>query len=184
MNPFRPPEAFSDVPWGRLACDTDESWLAFVAYRDGRPPRRLRSVCCAPVLDVQRWYIEHGWRERVSAYDAHLDTVMREERETVLRQKTQEIAAEHMAVLANARQICDLEISRILETTRNCKGPNVVMKTGELIKLMELVIKMERLVRDQTTENLGTGIDLSKLTDEELEEYQRLLKKTDGDLPV
>lgn len=166
----------SDEPWGRQACDTNESWEAFVEYRDMRN-RRLRRVTKAPVAQVQQWYREHGWRERIAAYDSHLDGIIRAEREEVLRQATREVAAEHMEILASAREVCALEFARIASLTRESRGANAVLKTPELIKLLHETVKLDRLVRNESTENVSTGIDLSKLTEEELETYGRLLDK-------
>jgi hypothetical protein len=167
---------YSKDLWGRQPCDTEESWPAFCEYRDMRT-RRLRCTTKATLEQVRKWYHEHNWKERVAAYDAHLDEVMLKERDEVLRQATRDVSAEHMEMLASAREICQLELARIATLTRDSRGANAVLKTPELIKLMHEVVKLDRLVRDQTTENVGSGIDLSKLSEEELEIYAKLVEK-------
>ena len=181
MNPFKKVVGEVGALWGRLPTDTDESWQAFVEYRDMRIPRRLKSTTKVPVADVYKLYKDHGWRDRVGAYDAHLDELIREEREAVLKQEAREIAAEHMSLLASARSICATEWARIDTLTRESRGANVNLKTSELIKLTELTVKMDRLVRDQTTVNVAAGIDLSKLTDEELVIYEKLVDKAQAE---
>lgn len=180
-NPFKKPEVAIEV-WDRLPCDNEESWQAFVSYRDHVPPRRIRAVAYGTARQVQEWYQANGWKERVVAYDQHMDSIVREERETILRQKTQDVAAEHMAALALARQIVDTELARILSVTKGGENgshaPSAVLKPAEVIKLMEVVIKYDRLVRDQSTSNTSeVGPDLEKLSPEEFEAYGKLVDK-------
>jgi hypothetical protein len=140
--------------------------------------RRLRAVTKASVLQTQKWYREHNWKARIAAYDLHLDAIVLEEREEALRLSARDVAEEHMAILASGREIVALEFARIATLTRDSRGVNSVLKTSELIKLTEQVIKLDRLVRDQTTEISGQVTDLSKLTDEELAIYETLLAKS------
>lgn len=175
-EPSRPPEL-----WERLPCDNSEQWIAFQRYRDMRPPRKLQNVhftiSGVPHAHIVRWYRENNWEARVEAYDRMLDAINVEEQKKILAEGARAIAAEHMAILASARAVVAIEIERILARTRESNGPNVVLRPAELIKLADLTIRMDRLVRDQTTENVGEGADLSSLSDDELAEYQRLLEK-------
>lgn len=171
------------LQWERLPCDTAEGWEAFKSYRDMRP-HRIQNVCGWPTYRVQEWSKACNWEKRVRAYDAHLDGVFRGELEATLQQSAKEVAAEHMSMLAMARQICTLEFSKMLELTlKGGSAPGAAMRVGEVIKLSEIVVKLDRLVRGESTENVAKSADLSKLTDAELEVYERALSKVDADSP-
>lgn len=164
--------------WDRLACDDNESWEAFKQYRD-MMPHRIRNVVGWPVATVQSWSKANHWEERIRAYDGHLDGMFQREREETLKRGAREITAEHLAILATARQVIDLEFAKILQATQNGGDkPGAVMRPGDVIKLTELVIKMERLSLGETTENVGTNdLDLSSLSDAEFEAYQAIHEK-------
>ncbi len=135
----------------------------------------------APMAHVSKWHKENNWHARCVAYDGHLDEIIRSEREAILRQCTRDVSAEQMSMLANARQICAIEFARILEVTKNAgSGASAVLKPAEVIKLTDIVVKLERLVRDQSTENTTKTTNLGTLSAEEFEAYGRLLEKIDA----
>lgn len=165
------------LPWERQLIDTNESWQAFVLYRDMPPPRKTRRVFGPTVLNVAKWYSEHAWEKRVAAYDAHLDKIRREERERIMAQSARDVAVEHMALLADARDVVSHELSLLANQAREQRVAGFI-KPGDLIKLAEMTMKFDRLVRGETTENVGTGeLDLSKLSDDEFDRYQELVAK-------
>lgn len=172
-------------PWERQPYDTDESWPIFVAYRDQTLPRRGLLVLCKgrPVDPIRvAWYHkEHYWPERVAEYDRHLDAIRRAEREGLLAQTIREVTAEHAEVLADARDIVRRELEKLLATVRESAGE--VVRVRDLIRLTELVIKSDRLIRGESTENVDTGPDLSHLTNEQLTQIEGMLAgESDADV--
>lgn len=169
-------EKTADIPlWSRMPYDTNESWVAFQSYRDQTPPRRQRSTTQGTISQVACWAREHFWAARCEAYDRHMDLVVVAEREALLRQGVQDITAQHMVILADARALAQREFAEFMGRSPGGWRP------AELVKLLETVIKYDRLVRGEHTEMVAS-VDLSSFTDEELEVYNELNQKAaDGE---
>lgn len=166
-------------PWERQPYDTDESWTLFQAFRDQTAPRQglyvmLRGRPVDPVK-VARWYRDHYWAERVAEYDRHCDTIIRVEREGLLAKSAREAMADHIALLEQSKEIAIREFSKLLQTVKESSVE--VVKPRELIALTEMTIKLGRLIRGETTENVQMeGPDLSHLSNEQLAELDKLLE--------
>lgn len=170
-------------PWERQDYDTEESWPLFVAYRDQTRPRRgvLSAFRGRPVdpVKVARWYREFFWKERAAAYDDHLDEIRRAEIEAMHAEQAREVAAKHMALLADAREVSARELQKLL--ARAQESQLEILKPRDLIRLMETTVRFDRLVRGESTDNIDTGPDLSHVDDERLAEIERLLQSRDDD---
>lgn len=164
-------------PWERQPYDTEESWPEFVAYRDSPRPRKAYSYRPGKrnPIQVAQWIERHFWRERVAEYDRHLDAIELAEREALLAQSAREIAAQHMSLLHDARNVLSAELSKLLATVR---ASNLeVMKPRDLRALLETTVKLDRLVRGEVTERVEESTDLSHLSDEDLAKLESLLTK-------
>lgn len=168
------------LAWERQETDTDDSWVAFVAFRDMKAPRRLLTVAVngsrLPTAKLSEWYRAHAWKERADAYDRHMDRVVLEEREALLRQTSKEISAEHMTMLHAARELVQRELDKWLQASRETEAQGL-LKVSDVNRLLENVVKLDRLIRDQSTEQVTVEMDLSKLTPEELKQLRTLREK-------
>ncbi len=166
------------APWERQPNEGEEAWLAFRAYRDMVPSERMIKHSAVKALPtISKWYRDHNWRERVEAYDRQFDKIAVEERERIYRRKAQEIAIDHMIMLSNARELVQRELAKINATSRETEMHGLV-KVSELNKLMETVVKLDRLVRDEPTEIVGSrDLDYSALSPDELDKLNELLDK-------
>jgi hypothetical protein len=171
-------------PWERQPYDTEASWEAFRSYRDDIPPRRLIGrPHSGGSAGLQKMANEFNFRARVAAYDAYLDKARVEEREAIVRQTAKEIAAKHMLSLHTAQAVLDREMNKYLEQSKATDSPGLI-KPGELIKLMDAVIKLDRLVRDQPTDITSNRLDLSKLSPKELLAFEALTLKARTEQPL
>lgn len=153
--------------WERQPYETNEAWVAFKDYRDQIPPRRQRATTNTPAAQVHRWYSDNFWKSRVEALDTHMDKAMMEEKEALWRQTARDVGAEHMALLGSARAIVMRELAEMRQRPAGSYRP------ADLTKLLEVVVKYDRLVRGESTETIAT-VDLSGFTDEQLKEYDAL----------
>jgi len=165
-------------PWERQPYDTDESWPVFQAYRDQKPPRRglLVSFRGRPVdpIKVARWFREHFWGERVAEWDRHLDAIRVSEMESALAKSTREAMADHVQLVEQAKEIASRELEKLLATVKDSAVE--VLKPRDLTRLLDSTIKLDRLIRGETTENVNVdGPDLSHLTDEQLSALDSML---------
>lgn len=168
----------SERPFGRQECDTDESFEAFVEYRDQLPPRQLRTWKYGD--QVREWYRDHNWRARVAEFDKWRDEIRLMHYGDALKQPASQIAAEHMGILADMRDMLRREVDKWQQQIRENAGAPY-LKIADLVRLTDVVVKYDRLVRGETTENNEPQYDYSKLSPEELLTLQRILLKTRAD---
>jgi hypothetical protein len=163
-------------PWERQAAESEEAWLAFRCYRDMPPDERmLRRSANRETAVLSKWNRDHNWADRVKAYDAHFDALSVEERRRIYKRKAEELAIDHMIVLADMRDLATREFAKFNQVSRETEVET--MKPRDVIRLAETVVKLDRLVRGETTENVGTSVDTSKLSLAEMETLADLLRK-------
>jgi hypothetical protein len=161
--------------WGRQDCDNEDSWAAFLEYRDQKPPRRLHKVR-KNMEERQKWFFDNCWEIRVQAYDNYLDAAQIEAKRGILAQKTEEITAEHMSLLNDLREAATIAASKWLQMEKESDAP-YILRVSDLTKLVDAVIKNDRLVRGETTDKTETKIDLSDVPLENLRAARELLLK-------
>lgn len=172
-------EGLTDVPlmWERQPAETDESWLAFRAYRDmPQEVRTIRRAAIASISTLSRWFREHNWAERVNAYDAALETITLEERTRVLQLAARDVAMDHARMLADASELVSRELAKLVDASRNSDSIGL-LRPAEVRRLLETTVKLDRLVRGQATENVKTELDVSKLSIDEVRTLEKLLSK-------
>lgn len=84
------------------------------------------------------------------------------------------------ALLSDMLNMVRLESAKWLEAAKQFKGPSI-LKPGELAKLADTVIKLDRLVKGESTVNIASEHhDLSELSLDELRTLQALTQKVEG----
>lgn len=164
-------------PWERQEGESEEAFRGFTAYRDQPVPRSLARVSGARMNVQVEWCAIWKWRERAAAWDAHLDRIRLAEKEELVRQNGKELAAEHMRLLKNVRDVAQIEAEKFANVALSSDLPSI--KIAELAKLTEIVVKLDRLVRGESTENTSneTKVDLSSASIDALREAQEALEK-------
>lgn len=175
VEPSKLPE-----PWERQEGESEEAWLAFRAYRDMPPDeRQVKRAAVARMHRLSQWYRDHNWSDRCKSYDAKFDAIRVEEREAMYRRASRQVAIDHMVLLADARELITREMSKLVSASRDTEVHGLI-KPEALIKLCETTVKLDRLVRGETTENVGkTDVDLSKLSLDEIRTLHGLLAKAE-----
>lgn len=125
---------------------------------------------------LSKWYRDHDWPGRVTAFDKHFDSVSLEERERTLRMASRDLAIDHALMLADAGELVQRELRKLVNVSRETELHGL-MKPAEVIKLLDTTIKLDRLVRGESTENIKEEVDISKLSLEEVRELSRLMRK-------
>jgi hypothetical protein len=165
-------------PWEKQDNESQEAWLAFRAYRDMPPDERLlKRAAIGNIAVLSRWYRDHNWADRCAAFDKKFDAMRVEEREKVYRRAAREIAIDHMVMLADARELYSREFAKLLSASR--EGDMIgLVKPETLVRMAEVMVKLDRLVRGESTENVqNTDMDLSQLSLDELRQLNELMSK-------
>lgn len=166
--------------WERWSGEPDDAWLAFKSFRDQMLPRRSIRPGGAPTAKVSEWMRVYSWQSRVESYDRHVDSARVAGVTAVAGETAKARAARDMALLVDAHELVARELTFLLDASKATDRPGTI-KAGELIKLMEMSVKLGRLVHNETTDNPGPGIDYSKLSVDELRALHELMKKAKGD---
>ena len=152
---------------------------------DGTVPYVKRSIRkTAEILGMNKRTIANqsakwDWVRRCEAYDAHVDRMNREANEAAIRKMKQDHALLAQQMIRKA-------------TRRLLTMPDDEISAAELARIVDVGVKVERLSRGESTENQAvthTGevevkrdapLDLSGLSNEELDQFERLLEKISG----
>src|SRR5437660_1461972 len=142
-------QAMSDtrLPYERQPGESDRAFAAFCCYRDLGPKRSLDEVGKrlyggqsgrkrAATGRVQEWSSNWQWRERVAAWDAHLDQQTREAQEKARREM-----GERHAKLAVALQ------EKAIQRLKGMKPEE--LSSADLLRYFVEAVKLERLSRGE-----------------------------------
>lgn len=166
------------APWFQQPDEPDDAWQGFVQFRDQALPRAVRRVAGFRAVTQIEWSQKYKWHERAKAWDQHCEEIRIAEREALLAQEGKALAAEHMLLLKDARELAQRELAKYLESSRENDMPGLI-KPSDLIKLTEAVVKLDRLVRGEHTEKTEHEIDLSDMPIEELRQFAQTAAKLD-----
>lgn len=155
------------------------------AVMDGTIPyekRSLRKVAAMFGVNfrtISRQNEKWEWVRRCEAYDAHVDRTIREANEAAIRKMNQEHAILAQQMIRKA-------------TRRLLQMPEEQISAAELVRMVDVAVKVERLSRGESTENQAVthngevevkkdaALDLSGLSNEELDQFEQLLEKING----
>lgn len=168
-------------PWEKQLDEPEESFVEFRYYRDMPQPRRVQGVLHGSTEQKWNWASQWHWVSRARQYDDHLSDLAVEERETAVREQAKAIGEDHLRLLQGMREFALRETAKWLEQARASGGTSLI-KIGDLVRVVDCAVKLDRLTLGETTENVGTGHqDLSGLSVDELRQYHELAKKACGD---
>lgn len=175
-------------PWNRQPCDTEARWRAFRTYRDLVPPRTLpgaskalaspdgRPFC---LRTLSKWSSDDAWPERVLAFDRHLDAHRVTVIEDALAEDARAVANRHASIARDAIEVAHSHVRTWLAQLANGDAVEV-WEPNAVRGMLKDMITLERLVRGEATERVEhglSGVDLGKLSIDELEELRRLEAK-------
>ena len=173
-------------PWERRHTDSAQMWQAFVLYRDmgtmhgERPGRRSLQLVAEQVglskSQLGNWSAEHGWRERCTLYDMHLDSISLEATEKNVR----DMNKRHIRSARLLQRFAGTEMGKYAtKAEERMHDPVDDAKPADVARIMETGVKLERLSAGESTEHTHNsgGMDLKKLTIEELKVLKALQEK-------
>lgn len=175
-------------PWARQDQESDLSWKGFTFYRDATRPRSLAEASRylrIPQHELITLANDNEWKARVLAYDRFVDDHLVAERLEMISQDDAARTSDQLRLMANAREVCAREIMKLLLASKENEGP--MMRVADVIKMTDMAVKLERLLRGQATEILQAGVtppNLDNLSLEELQAMRASLDKAGVELDV
>lgn len=135
-------EKYKPQLWEMQPSDTPKSWEAFQVYRDLGKSRSLKKV--AEELKksetiIGRWSGQHNWQERIAAWEAEQDRLIRIE-------LTKDIGAMR-------KKHADLAHSMLVKAARALKAiPDNEIKASDVSRMVEIATKLERISKGDVGE--------------------------------
>lgn len=184
----QPPEGLGGEPWTRQARESDVQHLWFTYYRDSAYPDGLAGRFVArslpqvaedlgyPLATLRGVADSFAWAWRAAAFDRVID----ERRQLAEMAQADREREQHGRALSEFHEIARLELAKL---KRKAEGEADALRPSELIKLFETMVKLRRLLADQSTENVQIvdELDYEKLTEDELLAYKALRAKAKGE---
>lgn len=125
-------------PWDRKEGESDDAWQAFVEYRDlglSRTVRRAAEILGKSESHLNGYSYRFSWRERVNAFEEHLDHHRQDEHEKAVRDMTKDHALASGYMLRKAMQV--------IQNT-----PASEIGVREAIAMFRAAVPIERLSRE------------------------------------
>lgn len=128
--------------------ESQQAWEAWVNYRDmeKRSLRALAKTLSKSDSLMVRWSTIWRWQERTVEWDNHLDKVYRD-----TRTKAQKKMAENHAKLGQAIQV------KVAQRLNNLNPDDI--EPGQISKLVDVAVKIERLAMGAPTEHTKAEIE-------------------------
>lgn len=152
--------------WEKLPEETNRQYEAFCIYRDMSIERSILKVAQewssgGHTSKLKEWSSKYHWVERASAYDEHIDEIKRARNEEAII----EMSARHANYSLQIQE-------KAIEALKLVKPEE--LKPNDLIKWYDIAVKIERLSRGLSTENIKQesefkGVRADAITKENLE---------------
>lgn len=178
-------------PWDRLPKEKEEHFAAFQDYL-GSEARSIQAIAekngwklsyCA---DLAKLY---NWQGRSNAYDFHKTEQQIPEIISSKETSLQHAAEDHIALCKAAQKTAAVGFNILQKYIKEYEyareagedlPPRPFLKPDELVKMAEFGIKHERLIMGEATSRAeNKNISYDKLSDEELQQLQKLLEKSE-----
>jgi len=168
------------TPWERQPGESHKAFEAFTLYRDAQPGISVDKVgekCRKSASLLYRWCAKYDWKARREAWIDEQDKI------TLLEMKR--------GIISMRKKHVDMAVALLMKSALALKNiPAEAMTMSDVAKSLEVAVKIERLSRGEATEKtesliehageikVSGGLDLDKLTDDELAALNELLTKS------
>lgn len=130
-------------PWDRRAGETSKAFEAFCLYRDMGTDRTITIIESEVTQMARNWSGRWEWRKRAEAWDDHLQALAKKELETA------------KVEMAQRQARIGVRMQVMAENTLNA-GTVLPQSIGEVVKLVEVGSRVERMARGEATSNQAT----------------------------
>ena len=165
-------------PWNRQPLDDDQGWQLFRLYLMLPLPRSLSLLGQRHKLGplFMRKRCKDGyWILRAKAFDNEVHKRFQTQVFDYVDASSKDYAAQHMELLSKAGILAGRELDKLLRASIETEALGLI-KPGELIKLLDLTVKLGRLVHGESTEKFELG-SLDHMSLDEIQKLKNLQQK-------
>lgn len=164
-------------PWHRAPGESDLGFALFQQFLTLDPPRDLRRLAKASPLsrdDLECLSRDWEWSARVRFWDDHLSRLYTSTVERHTEETAREVAERQLGLTGAMQELAHLEIRALLKMRRESGDVAGVVTPRDALRLAANGIRLERLIRGETTEKVETTPDVSKFGVDELRTLREL----------
>ena len=150
-----------EKPWNRQPIDTEDIWAAWRRYLmlpQPREPKALARRLGCKLREAEALMIEGVFVGRAEKFDAWVMGLWEDKVKEIVTASAEHYSERHTRLLAMSLELAGHELEKLLLTSKSTTANT--LKVPEVTKLLEGMIKLERLVHDESTENVATKIQL------------------------
>lgn len=162
--------------WERQPQEDDTAWLQFQEYIAQPLPRKTTVV-----KGARNYAAYHHWVKRGLAWDNHLNKAATAGAKQAVREDAREMASRHLAASRRMQRLAMQELDKLIRMSSDLE--EAILTPGVILKIVESLTKLDRLVSDQSTEHTATsdsvvtGPDLKSFSVDELKQWRALMNK-------
>lgn len=159
-------------PWERQPNETPKQFAAFTFYRDMGISRNYDAVAEEVGVSkstVEEWASKFKWKDRVAAWEEHLDKIKTE----TISDEYKKMVESHLRITSSLREKIEKRV-RMLEPEE--------LSPNDLARLLDLLVKVERLSIGEPTENKKSEVNAhitldTSILEKKLEQYNEVIDK-------
>lgn len=167
--------------WEKQPWESDREFLWFQEYLHAGARRGLsglasRAGCPYTSQQLATVARENHWHDRATLWDRHLAALRTKAVEDFVEESAQEEARRHRTFTRLALNLATSELSKLWAAASQATMHGTI-RPETAIRMGGEAVKLDRLIRGQTTENTGHQVDLGHLSDDELRSLDTVLAK-------
>lgn len=155
-----------------------DAFSTYLALGHKRTYTRVAELHQLQYAKVCGWAREAVWKERTEEYDKHLIAERAQLLEAARVQQNTTWAERRAGIMNELESIATMGAAQLLHEMRTRRR---ALRPNELRLIIETLTKWQNLANGEATEKIDFGLDLAKLSDTELEQYEAFLEKASTD---
>lgn len=146
-----------------------QAWSRFVEMGDNRSTRAVAQQLGKSAALIARWSSRWGWVERIAAWSAHMAEIEQRGRERALGNEAEDWAKKQIRIADLLVDKSEKMLAFPLATQKSQDGKTIVEPArwsfGDAAKLSDTGIKLGRLARGESTDNVTVDDKRQKLAE-------------------
>ena len=162
--------------WDQLVGEPAYAYEAFASYRDAPTPRpapdKFASMHGLKMAETLHFAHRFQWQQRAKSYDKHFEKIREEHRIEAIRGSVGEVEAAHLEIMRAARNVLHIEVLKLIRESQN--SPRSILRSGDLFRLLDYVVKNDRLLAGKATTIVESPIDFESMSDEDFNRLEEI----------
>lgn len=165
--------------WDQLVGEPTYAYEAFASYRDAPTPRpgpdKFAAMHGLKMSETLHFAHKFQWAQRAKSYDKYFEKVREYHRIEAIKVSVGEVEAAHIEIMRAARNVLHVEALKLIRESQN--SPRSILRPGDLFRLLDYVVKNDRLIEGKATTIVESPIDYESMSDADFEGLESILER-------